>query len=250
MKPPTALIAEDEPVLRAELRELLGRLWPELQVVADVADGVHALQALESQRPDVLFLDIEMPGSSGLAVARHAAGRCHVVFVTAYSRYALEAFDAGAVDYLLKPLVPERVATALSRLRQRLRDTPPDLSAVLQRLGEGRATEPRHLRWITVAQGRHLQLVTCSEIRYLQADNKYTMLVTRHGRPLISKTIRELVTELDPEMFVQIHRGTIVNLHAIASIERDLRGGLTVLLRDLPDRLAVSARFAHHFRHV
>lgn len=250
MTRPTALIAEDEPLLRDELRELLGRLWPQLQVVAEAADGVDALQALEQHRPDVVFLDIEMPGASGLEVARRASGRSHVVFVTAYGHYALRAFDEGAVDYLLKPIDPARLATALARLRQHLRGPAPDLSALLREITEMRSADRRYLRWITVAQGRSLQLITCSDICYLQADNKYTVLVTATGRPLINRTIRQLVAELDPEVFLQIHRGTLVNVNAIASIDRDLRGGMTVRLRQLPDRLPVSATYAHLFRHM
>lgn len=250
MSHPTALIAEDEPLLREELRELLGRLWPELRVVADAVDGVEALQAIDRHRPDVVFLDIEMPGVSGLEVAARAAGHCHVVFVTAYGHYALRAFDHGAVDYVLKPLDPARLATALGRVRARLGGPAPDLSGLLRELVESQASGRRYLRWLTVAQGRSLQLVTCSEICFLQADNKYTVLVTAHSRPLINRTIRQLATELDPDMFLQIHRGTLVNINAIAAIDRDLRGGMTVRLRQLPDRLPVSATYAHQFRHM
>lgn len=250
MKAPTALIAEDEPVLRDELREGLARMWPELQIVAEAEDGVQALHAFEQHRPDILFLDIQMPGTSGLEVARVASGRCHVVFVTAYGHYALEAFEQGAVDYLVKPLALARLAAAITRLRERLRGTPAPLEDVLRELASRQASERHYLRWITVAQGRSLQLITCSEICYFQADNKYTQLVTATSRPLINKTIRQLVGELDPDMFLQIHRSTLVNVNAIAAIERDLRGGLTVRLRQLPDKLPVSTTYAQLFKHM
>jgi DNA-binding LytR/AlgR family response regulator len=249
MDNPRAVIAEDEPLLRDELQEALARHWPELQVVAAVDDGVQALAALERWQPQVLFLDIEMPSLDGLAVAAAASGRSHVVFVTAYGHYALDAFERGAVDYLLKPVAPERLAQALSRLRERLRAAPPGLEALLRQLGEDRrAAAP--LRWITVSRGRSLRLLTCDEVCYFQADHKYTRVVTAAEQSLITRPIRQLRQELDPDTFLQIHRGTIVNLRAIESVDRDLRGGLSVRLRERPERLAVSASFVHVFRQM
>jgi DNA-binding LytR/AlgR family response regulator len=250
MNRPTAIIVEDEPLLLAELKEALAALWPELAIVAEAEDGVQAVRALESQRADILFLDIELPRMNGLEVAALASGRSHVVFVTAYDRYAVAAFDRGAVDYLLKPLSRPRLASAVARLRERLRDTPARLEGLLQMLADrGTAARP-YLRWICVEQGRSMQLITCEEICYFQADNKYTLVATAGGESLINKTIRELVGELDPEIFLQIHRGTVVNVNAIAAIDRDLRGGLKLRLRRRDERLAVSATFAHHFRHM
>ncbi len=249
MKRPRALIAEDEPVLRDELRQALARLWPELEVVAEAEDGVQAVQALERHRPEVVFLDIEMPGLNGLEVATVASGRCHVTFVTAYDQYAVAAFERGAVDYLLKPWTLQRVATCVARLRERLDSAPAPLEGLMRQLAEQRG--PRsYLRWLSVAVGRSLQLITCEEICYFQADNKYTLVVTANSQPLISKTIRQLLTELDPDMFVQIHRSTVVNVQAIAAIDRDLRGAMTVRLKARPERLPVSATFAPRFRHL
>jgi DNA-binding LytR/AlgR family response regulator len=250
MNPPTAIIVEDEPLLLGELKEALAALWPELAVVAEAEDGVQAVRAMESQLPDILFLDIELPRMSGLEVAALASGRSHVVFVTAYDRYAVAAFEQGAVDYLLKPLSRPRLASAVARLRERLRNTPARLEGLLQTLADRGAAARPYLRWICVGQGRSSQLITCEEICYFQADNKYTLVVTASGGSLINKTIRELIDELDPEVFLQVHRGTVVNVNAIAAIDRDLRGGLRLRLKRRDERLAVSATFAYRFRHM
>lgn len=250
MKRPTAIIAEDEPLLLDGLKEGLARLWPELEIVAQAEDGVQAMRALQAQRPDVIFLDVHMPGMTGLEVARLASGRCHVVFVTAYSHYAVAAFEQGAVDFLLKPLSSARLATAIARLRDRVRSAPANLDGLLQVLAERSRPAKPYLRWISVAHGRSMQLITCDEICYFQADNKYTLVVTAASQPLINKTIRQLADELDPEVFLQIHRGTLVNVNAIAAIDRSLRGSLTVRLKQRPEKLPVSASFAQQFRHM
>src|SRR5574343_425293 len=179
---PTAVVAEDEATLRHELVEQLGKLWPELSVVAEAADGVQALRMLDEYQPDILFLDIEMPGATGLDVARQVAGRSHVVFVTAYDQYAVAAFDQGAVDYLLKPLVPARLFTAISRLKQRLQQgqAPAELGSVLEQLGSRPGASMRApLRWINATVGQALKLITVDEVLYFQSDNKYTRVVTR-----------------------------------------------------------------------
>jgi DNA-binding LytR/AlgR family response regulator len=250
MKPPTAVIAEDEPLLRDELRSALAALWPELEVRAEAEDGIQALRALESHEPDVLFLDIQMPGATGLDVARVASGRCHVVFVTAFDQYAVAAFEQGVVDYVIKPFAPARLATAIARVKERLRGVPANLDGLLASLAEQRKGPQKYLRWISVAQGRSVRLITVDEISYFQADNKYTIVVTPTGQSLINKTIKELVDELDPESFFQIHRGTIVNVNAIAAIHRDLRGRLEVRLKQGGPALPVSASFAHVFRQM
>lgn len=250
MRRATALIAEDEPLLRDELKEALGTLWPELEVVGEAGDGAQALQLLHDKRPDIVFLDIEMPSATGLEVAAAASGLAHVVFVTAYGQHALAAFEHGAVDYLVKPLSTARLSATLARLRGRLREAPPALDEVLAALAAARQPRREHLRWISVGQGRTIQLITCDEVLYFQADNKYTTVVTAKSQALIGKTIRQLVDELDPQVFTQIHRGTIVNVHAIAAIERNLRGGLALRLRQRSETLAVSESFAHLFRHL
>jgi DNA-binding LytR/AlgR family response regulator len=244
-----ALIAEDEPVLRQELRETLAKLWPELVICAEVEDGIEAAHALESHAPDILFLDIQMPGMNGLDVARQASGRCHVAFVTAYEEYAVAAFEQGAVDYVMKPFSPARLATTVARLRQKVGTAPADLGGLLHSLGRHREAND-YLRWITVARGDDLQLVTVEEICYFQADNKYTRVVTGERESLIRRTIRELLDQLDPAAFWQIHRGTLVNVNAIAGLTRDMAGHLRVRLKQRKELLPVSDPYAHRFRQM
>jgi len=250
MRRPTAIIAEDEPLLRAELKDALATLWPELEVRAEAANGVDAIDALATFEPDVLFLDIQMPGATGLDVARVASGKCHVVFVTAYDTYAVAAFEQGAVDYVMKPFSIARLATAIARVRERMKTAPASLEALLKTLADQGRRARRFLRWISVTQGRTVRLITTDEICYFQADNKYTSVVTQEGQSLIGKTIKELADELDPEVFLQVHRGTIVNINAIAAVHRDLHGRCRIRLKQRSEALQVSASFAHLFRHM
>ena len=250
MNRPTAVIAEDEPALRRELREALGALWPELDIRAEAEDGIAAIEALDAHHPDAIFLDIELPGVTGLEVARAASGRCHVVFVTAYDQYAIAAFQHGAIDYVLKPIDPTRLAAAVGRVRERISAAPARIEGALRTLAERGGAARRYLRWITFARGRSVRLVTVDEICYFQADNKYTVAVTATEQSLLNKTIRELLDELDPDVFVQIHRGVVVNINAVAAVHRDLRGRLTVQFRDRKETLPVSASFAHLFRRM
>lgn len=249
---PTAVVAEDEATLRAELIEHLGRLWPELHIAGEAADGVQALRLLDELRPDVLFLDIQMPGATGLEVARQASGRARVVFVTAYDAHAVAAFDQGAVDYLLKPLQPARLHTAIGRVKERLAAPPHDLGAVLDRLaGLPASAAPRqHLRWINASVGQVLKLITVDEVLYFAADNKYTRVTTREGEALIRKPLKELVEELDPEQFWQIHRSTLVNAKAIAGASRDFRGRLLLKLKERSETLLVAESCAHLFKQM
>jgi DNA-binding LytR/AlgR family response regulator len=250
MSAATAVIAEDEPVLRARLEELLGAAWPELKVVAAAADGAEAVCALERHKPDVLFLDIQMPGLSGLEVAKRASGRQHVVFVTAYDQYAVAAFEAGAVDYVVKPLQPARLATACKRVKERLRTTPLSLENLLEILARRGAQAQPYLRWINASQGAEVRLITVDEICYFQSDTKYTRAVTADRQCLIRKSLKELLDELDPALFWQIHRSTIVNANAIASVSRDLAGRLMVNLKGRKEKLPVSQPFAYRFRQM
>jgi len=249
MNSPTALVAEDEATLRHQLVEQLGQLWPELAVVAEAADGVQALRLLDEHRPDVLFLDIQMPGATGLEVARQASGRCHVVFVTAYDEYAVAAFEQGAVDYVLKPISAARLFTTVSRLKQRIAAPPARIDAVLDRIGSG-PPQKTYLRWINASVGQNLKLITVDEIAYFQADNKYTRVVTGDGEALIRKPLKELVEELDPQQFWQIHRSTLVNANAIAGVTRDFRGRMLVKLKKRDDTLLVSDTYTHLFRQM
>jgi len=243
-----AIIAEDEPVLRDELAEMLGTLWPELEIVAKAADGIAALRALDEHHPDVMFLDIQMPGLSGLDVARQAGGRCHVVFVTAYDQYAVAAFEQGAVDYVLKPFYAGRLITTISRLKEKMSAPPVDLSRMLSMLSANGGAGRNHLRWINASRGNAVRLITVEEIVYFKADSKYTCVFTNDGESLIRKTIKELTDELDPASFWQIHRSTLVNVNAIDSVLRDIGGRVQVRLKNRKELLPVSETYAHLFR--
>ena len=243
---PTALIAEDEPMLLAQLKTRLAEAWPELAVIAEAANGAEALAMYELHQPDIVFLDIRMPVKSGIEVAHALEGRCHTVFVTAYDEYAVDAFEEGAVDYVLKPVSPERIAKVVARLQSRLASAPLDLSAVLAKLAarEGNG----HLKWIRASLGATMKLIAVDDVLYFRAEDKYTKVVTAAGDAHIKKPIKELFEELDPEAFWQIHRGTIVNLRAIAKVERDWRDQPVILLRDRSEKLIVSRTFAHRFK--
>jgi DNA-binding LytR/AlgR family response regulator len=245
---PTAVLAEDEPVLRSQLKELLAAAWPELAVLAEAEDGFQAMRALEEHSPDVLFLDIQMPGLTGLEVAKQASGRCHVVFVTAHDEYAVAAFEEGAVDYLMKPLNAARLATACARVKKRLSLAPPDLQRLLDALANRAPQARSHLRWINASSGADVKLITVDEICYFQSDTKYTRAVTSNGEALIRKSLKELLEELDPSSFWQIHRSTVVNVNAIAGVSRDFAGHLFVKLKARKETLPVSQPFAHLFR--
>lgn len=247
---PRAVLAEDEALLREQLAELLAAAWPELEIVACAEDGKQALHALETVRPDVMFLDIQMPEASGLEVARRASGRCHVVFVTAYDQYAVAAFEEGAVDYVMKPLSGARIATAVQRVKQRMQGAPANLKGLLDELANPPHRSGQYLRWINASRGDDVQLVTIEEVRYFQSDTKYTRVVAAKREGLIRKTIKELVEELDPSMFWQMHRATIVNLNAVESVGRDLKGHVVLRLKDRPELLAVSQPYAHLFRQM
>jgi DNA-binding LytR/AlgR family response regulator len=263
MSPTLALIAEDEPLLAAELREELARAWPALQVVAVAHDGYQALAAAEAHRPQVVFLDVHMPGLDGLEVARILAGSAHVVFITAFDHYAVQAFDEGAVDYLLKPLDPARLVRAVQRLKQRLIERagqqPANLAGLVDRIRAMPRTPgdvPQHapdegpLRWITVQIGRELRLITAEDICYLKADNKYVCIVTAEGEALVSTPLKDLLARLDPAVFWQVHRGTVVNVNAVRSVHRGVSGKLALQLKQRPEQLEVSATYAHLFKQL
>jgi len=244
---PRAVIAEDEPLLREELAELLGSLWPELEIVAREGDGIATLHALAAHSPDVLFLDIQMPGMIGLEVARQASGRCHIVFVTAHDQHAVAAFEQGAADYVLKPVTAARLATSVARLKARIGAPAPKVEGLLHELGAQRGG---FLRWINASQGQTVRIITVDDVCYFQADSKYTRVVTSEGDSFIRKPIKELCDELDPASFWQIHRSTIVNVRAIAGVARDLRGHAQVRLKNRTELLPVSEAYAHLFRQM
>jgi DNA-binding LytR/AlgR family response regulator len=251
------VIAEDETLLRDALVALLAAAWPELAVAAACEDGAAALEAIAAHQPDVAFLDIRMPGLSGLEVAAALADcspRTQVVFVTAYDQYAIDAFERGAVDYLQKPVAPERLGATVRRLKARAAGAGPDaqaLAAMLRQLGgvqqAGRAPP---LVWLTASAGADTRLIMVDDIAYFQSDTKYTVVMTAEGEALLRKPIRDLLEVLDPAVFKQIHRSTIVNLKAIASIARDEMGRGVVRLKNRPETLAVSQPFMALFRNM
>ena len=246
---PSALIVEDEPALADEVRDLLAVLWPELQIVGHALDGVDALRQVARLEPDIVFLDIQIPDPNGLDVARMLRDRCHIVFVTAYDVHALEAFDSGAVDYILKPIDPERMALTVKRLRQRIGADPADLTGMLDRL-QARRGSASHMRWITASVGSALRLIMVDDVMFFQSEQKYTRVVLADSEVLIKKTIKELVADLDPEQFWQTHRSTIVNAAEIASIEPNMAGQLSLKLRSRREQLPVAESFVRRFRQM
>ncbi len=251
---PTALIADDEDLQRSDLRRMLNLAWPELRVVAECEDGVGAIEALDQHRPDVAFLDIRMPGRSGLDVARAASGRCHTVFTTAYDSHAVEAFEAGAVDYLLKPVRAQRLADSVARLRERLATPAPAplLDDLLQRLGRqwppASAPAAAPLRWISASVGDVIKMFSIDEVLFFQSDEKYTRVATAQDEAHIRKALKDIAEGLDSETFWQVHRGTIVRAAAIARAQRDELGRITLHLKGHEEKLAVSQAYAWRFK--
>jgi len=250
-----SVIADDEPTLANHLRQRLTALWPQLEIAGVAANGIEARDMIERLRPDVAFLDIRMPGLSGLEVVQalspEARGACRVVFVTAYDEFAVQAFEREAVDYLLKPISDERLGAAIERL-QRLLATPAgaqsdDLLRRLQALLPG-AVE--HLRWIRASVGNDVRLIAVDEICYFEATDKYTAVFTPDAELLIRTSIKELVAQLDPGQFWQVHRGTLVNVRQIVAARHDAFGRVSLKLRDRPEAVAVSRGHAHLFRQM
>lgn len=252
------VVAEDEALLRDALVALLRESWPGLEIVAECEDGGSALEAIAAHQPDVAFLDIRMPGLTGLEVAAATAGaspRTEVVFVTAYDQYAIAAFDRGAVDYLLKPVARDRLEATVARVKARMAGggaSQQALAALLEQLGAALPAAPRQppLVWLTASSGTETRLIMVEDVAYFQADSKYTVVMTAEGESLLRKPIRDLLDVLDPNIFKQIHRSTIVNLKAIASVARDDTGRGIVKLKTRPETLSVSQPFMSLFRNM
>lgn len=248
------VVAEDEDLLRAALVAQLRRAWPELEIAAECSDGASALEAIAERQPEVAFLDIRMPGLTGIEVARavaDASPRTQVVFVTAYDQYAIEAFEHGAVDYLLKPVTGERLQATVQRLRTRSQPAAPDvavLDALLQRLAPRARPQAAPLAWVTASAGRETRLIMVEDVAYFRADHKYTVVMTAEGEALLRTPLRELLGALDPAVFKQVHRSTIVNLRAVASVIRDDSGKGQLRLRNRPELLTVSQPFMGLFK--
>lgn len=251
------VIAEDEELLRTALSSLLKEAWPQLQIVAECEDGASALESIAELQPDVAFLDIRMPGLTGIEVARglaDASPRTQVVFVTAYDQYAIDAFEQGAIDYLLKPITRERLLATVQRIQARAAAGHPDgatLEALLRHLSarEMPASKPP-LVWITASAGKDTRLIMVDDVAYFQADNKYTTVMTAEGESLLRTPLRELLDSLDAATFKQIHRSTIVNMKAVASVSRDDTGRGRLKLKNRPETLTVSQPFMTLFRNM
>jgi DNA-binding LytR/AlgR family response regulator len=248
MSNPTAMVAEDEAPQRLELVRMLGQLWPELAIVAECESGAQALEAMRGLTPNVAFLDIQMPEVSGIDVARAAAGQTNIVFVTAFDQFAVQAFEDGAIDYLLKPVRQDRLHKAIDRIRLHL-DRPRDISAVLtaleKRLQE--ASSPR-LRWITAGEGGSVRLVPIDDVVFFQAQDKYTRVVTRKAEAHIRRPLKDILPELDPDVFWQIHRSVIVRVTAVQNMRRDEDGGHVISIAGRTETLPIASGYVHRFR--
>jgi DNA-binding LytR/AlgR family response regulator len=259
---PRALIADDEPLLRAHLRAHLARLWPELEVVAEARNGREAIELFDAHAPDVVFLDVQMPGLNGVEAARGIARRAEIVFVTAFEQYAVQAFGEGAIDYLVKPFEPERLAGARRTPADEafasgaLEPTPFDaalerLAAELARRAAADGAPSRaHLQWIRASVGTSVRLIPVDEVAYLRSDEKYTLVVHDGGEALIRKTIRELADELDPQAFAQVHRSVIVNLRHVVQVDRGSNETAELRLKGRGEVLPVSRSYLHLFRQM
>lgn len=260
MKRPTALIADDEPLLREELAQMLAQAWPELEIVAQARNGREAVEQVEALRPAICFLDVHMPGVTGVEAARQIGDRAHVVFVTAFEQYALQAFEQGALDYVVKPVDAARLATTVARLQARLREQqPPAVTEdLLQQLAAqlkagSAATAP--LRWLRASTAGTLRLIHVDEIDFLRSDEKYTLVAWRgeDGKPaeaLISVPLKTLVPQLDPAQFAQVHRSVVVNLRAISHVTRGENETASVHMKGRKEVLPVSRSYLHVFRQM
>jgi len=271
----TAILADDERLMREQLRARLSEAWPELHFVAEAKNGSEAVELVEKHAPDFAFLDIRMPGMTGIEAARkiigRAGNRCQIVFITAYDQYAVEAFEQGAIDYVLKPADRERLVKTVERLKGRIAPglgvpstvassaiSSHDVADLLTRLatrldqtrGSEAATQVPRLQWIQASVGQSLRLIPVDDVLFFQSDEKYTRVQTAQFEALIKKPIKELIDELDPEQFWQIHRATLVNAQAIASVTRDFRGRQIVTVNGHTQKLEVSRTYTHLFKQM
>ena len=256
---PSALIADDEPLLRKAMVRMLMQAWPELEVVAQARNGREAVELFESRTPDVCFLDVHMPGLSGVEAAQFIGDRAHVVFVTAYDQYAVQAFEHGALDYLVKPVEAARLATTVTRLQDRLGASPParDTEALLEQLAARlrRDSSPPTLRWLRVSAGQVVRVIAVEEIEYLRAEDKYTLVAWRVADGsafdgLIRTPLKELLTQLDGSHFVQVHRAVVVNLGAVSHVVRRENETAELHLKGRAEWLPVSRTHLHLFRQM
>ena len=251
---PTAIIADDERMMRDQLKSRLEQVWPELEILGEAKNGDEAIQMVTTHSPDLVFLDIRMPVKTGLEAAKEIGNKAHIVFITAYDQYAIEAFDQGAVDYVLKPADVDRLSRTVERLKSRLASAtrPNDMGAMLSALTKqmGIIAKPNYLHWIQASIGQELRLIPVEEILFFQSDEKYTRVQTATYEALIRKPVRDLIEELDPSLFWQIHRSTLVNAKAISGVVRDMRGRHLVQIKGSTEKLEVSRSFVHLFKQM
>jgi DNA-binding LytR/AlgR family response regulator len=251
---PTAVIADDERLMREQIVGRLKEAWPELSIVGEAANGREAVALVRSLEPDIVFLDISMPEMDGIQAAQAIAGEAHVVFVTAHDEYAIRAFEHGAIDYLLKPAEPERLALTCERLRARLKEAPDPMNDLLaqlsQRLGAGSLKPREYMRWVQASVGTNIRMIPTSDILFFRAEDKYTRVQTTGFEALIRKPIKELLDELDPNEFWQIHRATVVRVDAVEQVSRNFRGQQVVHVKGSPEKLEVSRSFNHLFKQM
>jgi DNA-binding LytR/AlgR family response regulator len=258
----TALIADDEPLLREALRRQLAVAWPELDIVAEARNGREVVRLFDERRPDICFLDVHMPGLSGVDAAKQIGRRAHLVFVTAYDHYAVEAFSQGALDYLLKPVEEARLADTVSRLKERLTSSRPAINTeqLLQQLSEQLAKLPagggrkEALRWIRAQAGKTVRLIAIDDVDYLRSDAKYTIVAWRDGgKPadaVVRTPLKELFGQLDADHFAQVHRSVVVNLRAISHVKRHDNETAEIHIKGRDDVLPVSRNYLHLFRQM
>lgn len=253
----TALIADDEPLLRDQLASHLARLWPELHVVAQARNGREAVELFDELRPQVAFLDVHMPGMNGVEAARAIGRRAEVVFVTAFDQYAVEAFRQGAIDYIVKPVEADRLLDSVQRLQARLRAADhaqrPQFEALLERIAQElrqRGGAPKYLQWIKATVGNTVRMIRIEQVLYLRSDAKYTSVVWEGGEALIRTPLRELADALDPGCFVQVHRSTIVNLMHVDRFSHGSGDSGEVHLKGRDERVTVSRSYVHLFRQM
>ena len=253
MKQVRAIIAEDEEALRRSLKRKLAALWPDMIICGEAGDGVAALKLAQTVVPDIAFLDIKMPGLSGIEVARGLPGACLPVFITAHDEFAVKAFEAGAIDYLLKPVIDSRLEKTVQRLKTRMADPsfpPHNIHEILDALALAARNTHEHLQWIKVQHKDSIRLLSVNEIYYFKAADKYTVVRTRDKEFLIKKTIKELAAELSPDQFWQIHRATLVNVATIDMVIRSLTSNYELRLKGLHETLVVSRSFSHMFKQM
>ena len=251
---PTAVVADDERLMREQIIARLKEAWPELLIVGEASNGGEAVALVQSLEPDIVFLDISMPGMDGIQAAQALAGRAHVVFVTAHDQYAISAFEHGAIDYVLKPADPERLALTCQRLRARLKQEPDPMNDLLaqlsQRLGAGGVKSREYMRWVQASVGANIRMIPTSDILFFRAEDKYTRVQTRGFEALIRKPIKDLIGELDPDEFWQIHRATVVRVDAVEQVSRNFRGNQIVHVKGSEEKLEVSRTFNHLFKQM